>query len=107
MIKQIGKTGQVFFDKDMETRYTVLARDKYSCFLCNKGDAEVHEILPRSRFGLREVDVLFSLRNRVTLCREHHTKAHTRKYRSMLLGLMKKRFAYDYSDEPFINYLEE
>ena len=100
-------TREVFLDKDRETRYNILRREKYKCFLCGKGGVEVHEILPRSRFGRSQVDELFSMKNRVALCRAHHAEVHTRKYRILLIGQLYAKYRYDYSESPFRFYLEE
>jgi len=94
-------------DKDRETRYTVLTREQYRCFICERTNVEVHEVIPRSRFGLTGIDVLFDVKNRVALCREHHSEAHTRAYRIFLLSLLKEKFDYDYSMHPFANYMED
>jgi len=105
-IKRVSKTRQLFIDKDRETRYNVLERDDHKCFICNRGSVEVHEIIPRSRFGLKGIDVLFSMKNRVSLCREHHEQAHTRLYRVMLIAKMIERFGYNYIEDAFVNYTE-
>ena len=82
----------------------VIRRDMGRCFSCDRAGVDVHEILPRSRFGRARADLCFDMRNSVLLCRECHSKSHTRKARSLLLAEMSARHGYTYGEEPFLGY---
>lgn len=90
---------------DQATRQIVLTRDNYRCIVCGIKGVEVHEIIPRSALGKKKSELLFSEKNRVCLCREHHTLAHNKPMRIYLLGLLKQKYNYNYSEEEFQRYI--
>lgn len=63
----------------------ILERDK-KCVLCkSRHNLDVHEIIPRSAFGSKTMHICFSPKNRVALCRQCHSTAHTKEVREKLL----------------------
>lgn len=93
---------------DLETRDIVLARDRYSCVVCGIPSREVHEIVPRSRFGSRRMHECFKVGNRITLCRSHHEEAHTQTKRKQMLEMLMELYGYTYTrDDPQFMYLLE
>lgn len=92
---------------DAETRGIVQMRDEFKCVVCGKNGIHVHEILPRSAFGKRSMKLCYTEKNRVCLCPEHHSEAHTVEYRKMLLGLMSSKYGYDYEEQEFQKYIGE
>lgn len=82
----------------------VIRRESSKCFLCRRTGDDVHEIVPRSRFGRRNADLCFSMRNSVLLCRECHSESHTRAMRTRLIFGLEEKYGYSYEDEPFIGY---
>lgn len=87
------------------TRAQVMARDKYRCVLCNSPQIQIHEIVPRSRFGKLRSKILFDVKNRVCLCQMCHAEAHNYSHRKMLLDLLKTKYNYTYDEEEFQRYL--
>ena len=88
-------------------RRQVLARDRWVCAVCSKGAGGVHHIVPRARFGKRGQNLLWDVRNMITLCiRCHDDMAHTVGKRAEHLRLLRRRFGYDYSDPTWAWYLE-
>lgn len=92
---------------DRMTRQLVYERDRFSCFLCGKNGVQVHEIVPKSAFGLSTMHICYSEKNRVCLCPEHHGPAHTIVMRRRLIELMQKRFNYVYDEQCFQKYKED
>lgn len=79
-----------------DVRHRVLIRDKYQCFLCERKGVQVHEIIPRSA---AQRGFIYSEKNRVSLCPECHSKAHTRTERTKTFHLLVEKFNYQYSEE--------
>lgn len=90
---------------DFSTREEVAERDKGRCVICFMVADDIHEIIPRSALSHKYNDILFSVKNRVCLCRKHHNTAHTHEMRTFLISLLQKRFGYVYQEEVFQNYL--
>ena len=90
--------------EDLETYYLVIARDTdfdgvVRCVLCRGKANDVHEIIPRSRFGPNRRRELFRIENRVCLCRECHNKAHNDEKRCALLKTLELFHGYTYTGE--------
>lgn len=94
-------------DLDEQTKPVVLARDEYRCFICYKKGVDVHEIIPRSAMGKSKKELLFSEKNRVCLCREHHRVAHNAETRRYLLLMMQTAYGYVYDEPEFKKYLQQ
>lgn len=93
-------------DLEQETKLIVLAREEHRCFICYKKGVDVHEIVPRSAFGKSKKHILFSEKNRVCLCREHHKTAHTFEMRQYLIKMLSTAYGYSYQEQEFYKYLE-
>lgn len=87
-------------------RFKVLDRDNYSCAMCGRRGVQVHEIVPRSRFGKTRKHICFSEKNMVSLCVECHADAHNEDTRRALLKLMQEKFGYEYPEEEFRRYVD-
>jgi hypothetical protein len=88
-------------DSDHEVRN----RDYHSCVLCERNATEIHELISRSRFGSAEMDICFSPRNRVTLCRLCHTIVQGQPgWTKTLFDLLKYRYNYQYPERIFRRY---
>jgi hypothetical protein len=94
-------------EKDQETKIQVLERDGYRCVICFKTPVDVHEIIPRSALGRIRTNDLFDPKNRCCLCREHHSRAHSREARINLIRLMQELYNYNYFEEHYRRYLED
>jgi hypothetical protein len=90
---------------DSETRGIVLKRDNFQCVLCEKVGVQVHEIIPRSAFGKRSMQMCYEERNRVCLCPECHAYAHTTEMRKRLFAVMIQKYSYQYQEQEFAKYL--
>ena len=93
-----------------ETRNTlkphIFERDKYQCVLCgSKCSLEIHEVIPRSRFGKLTMHLCFVSKNMCTLCHSCHEKAHNVRIRVQLLQLMQQKFKYQYDESHYKQYL--
>lgn len=81
-----------------EMSLLVLSRDGYQCVLCGSDQMlEVHEILPRSKFGRKSWRECFVIENMATLCQPCHAKAQTRPMRIRLLALFAEKHDYVYT----------
>jgi 5-methylcytosine-specific restriction endonuclease McrA len=89
-----------------ETRLAIWRRDGGRCVVCGEHAAEMHEIIPKSALpGVANLPILFSNKNCCCLCKDHHNDhTHTKWARQTLLGLLKMRYGYDYSELPFRRY---
>lgn len=67
---------------------------------------DVHEVVPRSHFGVKNLHQCFDMRNRCCLSRSIHEQVHTRQGRMMLLRKMRDLYGYNYDDDPWREYLE-
>jgi len=90
--------------EDFATYYLVIARDTdmygvVRCIRCGGVASEVHEILPRSRFGPLRRRELFEVRNRVSICRGCHELVHNDKGRGDLFYRLEKLYGYEYDGE--------
>ena len=83
----------------------VIRRDGGNCLLCGAHGNDVHEVVPRSRFGRSRADECFSMRNSALLCRACHRDAHTQQSRKTLFFVLSKLYGYEYADEPFVKYV--
>ncbi|MEM5878756.1 MAG: HNH endonuclease signature motif containing protein [Candidatus Aenigmatarchaeota archaeon] len=89
---------------EKNTRKKVQERDGNRCFLCKKRPIHVHEIVPRSRFGTKQYETLFSVKNRVCLCPACHMEAHNYTKRIELLALLEEKYGYEYKEKEFKRY---
>ncbi len=86
-------------------RANVIIRDDGRCVLCKRRGQDVHEILPRSRFGASNKDNCFIVKNMVCICRDCHAMAHTIQKRIELLNYLKTKYKYDYNEEWYQRYV--
>ena len=91
---------------EKQTRKDAQERERGRCLLCNRRGADVHEIIPKSRFGKLNMQDCFDIKNRVLLCRLCHEKAHTIEIRKRLLFIMKNKYGYSYEESIYEKYLE-
>ncbi len=83
----------------------VIKRDGGVCVACGELGDHVHHIVPRSHADKKhEPEWLWAEKNLCLLNWDCHEKLHTRAGRVYLLNLLKGRFGYDYSEEPFRQY---
>lgn len=92
---------------DLQTRTVVINRDKGRCLVCGTNRYHVHEIVPRSAFGVREMSNCYVVKNRCLLCPSCHTEAHTVKNRIAMLGIMSEKYGYKYPEQWFQKYTQE
>jgi 5-methylcytosine-specific restriction endonuclease McrA len=88
----------------------VAERDGQLCVRClHKGKPtcawDVAHILPRSAFGPKTVHLKHHEKNLVCLCRDCHKATETFNGRVELLNIMRELHGYDYSDEPWSQYV--
>lgn len=89
---------------DYANREQIVARDKGRCVLCGNRDYQIHEIVPRSRLGKLQSELLFAPKNRVCLCVSCHAEAHNFETRKKLLELMQRKHGYIYDEDIFRRY---
>ena len=93
-----------YFILEKNSNAVILKRDKGVCQICGRKAWEIHEIIPRRMFG-NDYETLFSEKNRMMVCRECHTRYGNQK--GKLLQIMKNKYNYNYSEEPFKFFMEE
>lgn len=89
-LRAIMNTASEIKEYELLTRAQVIKRDKGRCLSCKKKAHDVHEIIPRSRFGKLNMGECFKPDNRCCLCRECHGKAHTIKMRQVLTAKIQQ-----------------
>lgn len=92
---------------DQHTKLLVHHRDLFTCVLCGQRGVHIHEIIPRSFFGKVIIWQCFDEKNRVSLCPECHSSAHTKEARVRLIDTMMQRFNYEYTESMYYPYLQE
>lgn len=92
---------------DKGSRGIVIKRDGMRCLKCRSKGVQIHEIVPRSHFGKQSLHICFHPKNRCLLCIGCHEKAHTNKWRTDLLKIMKAKYGYIYEESQFRKYLSE
>lgn len=100
----MGRKVSLARSADATSRGEVQRRDGGRCVLCGGAAGELHEIVPRSRWGASGVSACFAVKNRVSLCQTCHREAHTRPARIRLLRYLREVYDYDYSESPFSEY---
>jgi 5-methylcytosine-specific restriction endonuclease McrA len=102
----MGKRRKKIIQLDGQTRAKVIRRDKGRCVICGRVAHDIHEIVSRSKFGTRTMNICFSERNRVCLCRKHHMWVQGNPARTaQLLKTMQKKYGYTYPEAVFRRYL--
>lgn len=91
-------------DEQEALRRQVAVRDDYRCILCNQPAVDVAHIVPRSH-GVKNSAVIWSLKNLACCCRRCHIE--TKDQRRRFLKRMQEIYNYDYSMQPFAQYLIE
>jgi hypothetical protein len=81
-------------------------RDNGLCVCCGAVATDQHHIVPRSRFGDKELALCHRPENIVELCRECHTRAHSTVSRARLLRYLQLRFGYAYDEPKFQQALQ-
>lgn len=88
---------------DAATRWMVIRRDGGRCLSCGNGAHDVHEIVSRSAFGTKELEVCFNVKNRCCLCRNCHNEAQGDIDRATdLLNTLRDRYGYEYNEPVFV-----
>jgi len=82
----------------------VIDRDEGLSIYSGRAGSEVHHVIPLSHAGKKTKDRLWCLKNMCVVTKGEHMDAHTREMRIMALGILKQRFNYDYSDDPWREY---
>ncbi len=56
------------------------AGDRIPCEIpdCNNESADIHHVIPRSRFGKKRIEERDNYSNLIALCRTHHDAIHCR-----------------------------
>lgn len=103
----MGKRAAVLRELDRQTRRAVRERDGDLCIVSGRPASAVHEILPKSHFGVKGLHYCFEMKNRCCLCEDVHRRVHTRPGRMMLLRKMRDLYGYNYDDDPWREYMEE
>ena len=101
----MGKRASLIRQFDVETRRAVIERDGGMCVVTGRPAQDVHEVCPRSHFGVKNLHQCFDMRNRCCLSREIHQQVHTRQGRMALLRLLHERHGYDYTVPPWAQYM--
>jgi 5-methylcytosine-specific restriction endonuclease McrA len=87
-------------------REEVARRDKYKCIICgSKQFVDIHEIVPKSRFGKLNMDDCFVIKNMCCICRTHHQSSHSIKARKELLRLLAVKYKYNYTEQIYKSYI--
>jgi len=89
---------------ERQTKAATLQRDK-RCVLCRALPVQVHEIIPRSHFGVKSMERCFDIKNRICLCPNCHQDAANPESRRKLLAYLEQTFWYDYSEDWFRRYV--
>jgi len=91
---------------EWQTRDIVVQRDGGKCRRCGVRGGEVHEVVSRSAWGSKKLDICFDPKNRVLLCPDCHTEVQgQRKESGKLLRGLKEQFGYEYRDRRFLRCL--
>ena len=85
-------------------RREVAVRDNYQCILCNAPAVDICHIVPRSH-GVKNSAVIWQPKNLACCCRSCHKE--TRAQRRKFLERMQELYGYNYSRQPFQEYLIE
>jgi len=84
-------------------RDEVFERQHGLCLLCSRGATQLHHMVPRSQLpGKRLEGLRDSIGNLVALCDVCHTdkvEAHDKTVE--IMGIMRHRYGYDYSETAF------
>jgi len=91
---------------DAETRQIVVDRDNGRCVLCGAVASSIHEIVSKSHWGTRKLEICFSERNRACLCNECHLLAQGNPdYTALILAMLNIKWHYKYPEREFKKYL--
>lgn len=86
----------------------IFKRERKRCIVCGSNQyLDIHEIVPRSRFGKLNIHQCFVLKNMVVICRSCHSIAHTIDMRKKLIQLLEKKYNYSYTEQHYQSYLKE
>ena len=85
----------------------VVERDQGACQDCGRVAHDPHHVIPRSWFGKKNKHLCERKENIICLCREHHSQAHTKAARVRHLTLLRERYNYPYSEQPWTGVLGE
>ncbi len=85
-------------------RREVAVRDNSLCILCGQPAVDIAHIVPRSH-GKKNSVTIWQLKNLACSCRACHIE--TRAQRIRFLKRMQELYAFDYSMQPFAQYLIE
>jgi len=82
----------------------VIDRDEGLSIYSGMAGSEVHHIVPLSHAGRKTKDSLWCLKNMCVVTKDEHMKAHTREMRGKALGILQRRFGYEYDSGPWAEY---
>lgn len=90
---------------EAQSREAVYCRDQKKCVICNGPSIEIHEIVSRSHFGTRSLDICFHEKNRVVVCKNCHRRIQGNKEMSrMLISHLQEKYGYEYNEPVFFLY---
>ena len=85
----------------------VIDRDEGLCIYCGRQGCQVHHVIARSALpGKANLRKLWQLKNMCCVCLDCNQDAHTVKMRVEALRILQKRHGYDYSDRPFVGFVQ-
>lgn len=92
-------------DYEKKTKFLTVQRDK-RCVLCRSLPIHIHEIVPRSHFGVNSIINCFDIKNRICLCPNCHAEAANPDMRRKLLDYLVTNFGYEYPEPWYSRYVE-
>jgi len=93
-----------------QRRQAIIMRDGGRCVMGTELAQDIHEIIGRSAWAStdRDIELCFSPKNSVCLCRKHHDYLQgLPQYKRILLTMLRDKYGYEYSEREFVQYLED
>lgn len=85
----------------------VVERDQELCQDCGRPTGPPHHIIPKSMLPGRLKPLRDQPKNLICLCLLCHNQAHTKAARIRHLTLLRERWGYEYSEQPWLGVLGE
>ena len=91
----------------MNAKMVVVERDQGACQDCGRAAHHIHHVIPKGWFGKKGKHKGEMESNLICLCVRCHFGAHTKAARMRHLTMLRERYGYLYSDQPWLGVLGE